>query len=767
MLLELLQGLALLLALCFLYGVLLRLCQQRPRLLMLASGLLFGGICAIGMWAPAHVAPGVFVDARSVVLSMAALVCGPGVALLAASLAAVLRWWLGGSGVVIGLLVIAASSGLGLLYRWLQPRWRLGTGPLALLLFGLLLHLAVAGLLQWEAPETVARFNQLLAWPFVLVFGLATAFLGWLLQDLQQRQRTEADLTASQRRLHTLLHDLPAISVQGYRADGTTIYWNKASEHLYGYSAAEALGRNLLELIVPAPMHAGVRQAIEDMFRTGVPIPAGELRLQHKDGHAVDVFSSHAYLPLPGQEAEMFCLDIDLSARKAAEEQARFLALYDPLTQLPNRRLLADRLQQALAASVRSGLGGALLCLDIDHFKTLNDSQGHAAGDQLLALLAQRLQACVREQDTVARIGGDEFVVLLAALATTPLESAAQTRVLGERILQALRQPCQIDGQEQHPSASMGATLFGPQSGDAQALLQQADLAMYRAKEAGRNQLHFFDPVMQAAAHQRQQLITELHKALREQELRLYYQPQVDADGQITGAEVLLRWQHPERGMIAPGLFIPLAEETGQILALGEWVLQQALAQQARWRQQPRLALLHLSVNVSARQFRHTDFVADLHELLQRSGTQARCITLELTESLLLQDVDEVSTLMQALRSLGLQLSLDDFGTGYSSLGYLKRLHLTQVKIDQGFVRGMLHDHKDVAIARSIITLAQELGLTVVAEGVETEAHHQLLQAHGCRHFQGYLFGRPMPLAEFEALVQAHNGTPTASTGRQ
>ena len=393
--------------------------------------------------------------------------------------------------------------------------------------------------------------------------------------------------------------------------------------------------------------------------------------------------------------------------------------------------------------------------LDVDNFKTLNDSQGHVAGDQLLVEVARRLQASVQADDTVARLGGDEFVVLLHNLGTDPFQAAAQVRALGDKILQRLRQPCQLGAQEHHTTASMGATMVHAAPCSAEELLKQADLALYRAKEEGRNTLRFFDPVMQAAVNQRLQLQAELHKALRQGELALFYQPQVDAQGRIVGAEALLRWHHPEKGLVAPGLFIPLAEETGQILALGRWVLETALRQQGQWRLDPVLAALNLSINVSARQFRQAEFVAELRELLLASGADPRRIKLELTESLLLQDVEQVIAIMQALRSLGLGLSLDDFGTGYSSLGYLKRLPLDQVKIDQGFVRGMLQDEKDAAIAHSIIALAHRLGLGVVAEGVETEAHHRFLLAQGCRDFQGYLFGRPEPLADFEQRAKA------------
>ena len=779
MLLELTKSLALLFSLCFLYGLVLRVYRGRPIAEQLVSGLLFGGICVLGMWSPIELVPGALIDARTVVLSMAALVCGPWAALLATALAISVRWELGGAGMANGMLVILASSGLGLLYRVLHQCRRVPVTPLAMLVFGVFLHGGLLGLLFLIDHAFTLRFQQQWFMAYLLVFPVATPLLGWLLQDLRQRRTIEdalaehvAKLQDSEHRLHLLLNDLPAISVQGYRPDGTTVYWNKASELLYGYSKQEAIGKSLLELIIPSPMHDGVRQAMANMFATGVPIPAGELRLQRKDGSLIDVFSSHAFVQVPGQPPELFCLDIDLSARKAAKEEARFLALYDPLTQLPNRRLLVDRLQQALAGSLRSGQGVAVLGLDVDHFKTLNDSQGHAAGDALLVEIARRLQACVRKQDTVARIGGDEFVVLLAELSLEPEQASAQARGMGERMLEALRQPCRIGGQELQPSASIGVAMASATAAGHEELLKQADLAMYRAKSAGRGQMQFFDPLMQAAANERLLLQSELHRALRDQEFVLHYQPQVDAGGAVIGAEVLLRWQHPERGLVAPGVFIPLAEETGQILGMGRWVLETALRQQAQWRDDARFAQLGLSVNVSARQFRQPGFVAELRELLQASGADPRRIKLELTESLLLQDEEHVIALMHELRGMGLSLSLDDFGTGYSSLGYLKRLPLDQIKIDQGFVRNVMREPKDAAIARSIIAMSHLLGLEVIAEGVETELHHQFLLQHDCRYFQGYLFGRPEPLEAFaqRILAQAAAGnsgdSPAASASK-
>ena len=879
MFIELVKGVALLLALCFLHGFNIRVWRQHPWVGQVFSGLIFGGICVVGMLTPVVLMPGVIFDARSVVLSMAGLFGGPLVAGIAALMAATGRLWLGGAGAEVGLMVIGLCTALGLVYREGRARGRLGVEPVTLALFGLLLHTAVIALFQLLPAEAVQRINQTLALPYLLTFTPATVVLGLLLHDVEQRMATERALTGTAARLHaitqaipdvllvldaqgryvevlspndsalvasapvlvgqrlhdvlpaeqagrfmalirdtlqsgqthsveyemqtlsglrqfegrtqplgvqvggqaavvflarditkrkqaesalreselrfrSLLRNIPSISVQGYLQDGTTSYWNQASEQLYGYTAEEAIGSNLLDLIIPPPMRDGVRAHMQHMFATGEVIPAGELQLQRKDGTLVHVFSSHAYIQVPGHPPEMFCIDIDISGRKAAEDEARYLAFYDALTQLPNRRLLVDRLQQVLVNGARSGLTTAVLFVDLDNFKTLNDTRGHEVGDLLLKDVAQRLRSCVREQDTVARLGGDEFVVVLQNLSSDAPEAAAQARTLGELILAQLRQPYELAGHEHHFTASIGVTLLTHQRDSVDEVLKQADMAMYRAKDAGRNTLRFFAPDMQQAVNRRALLETELHNGLRRAQFLLLYQPQVDSQGRVTGAEALVRWQHPVQGMVPPSEFIPLAEESGLILPLGHWVMETALRQQARWQQDPVFAHLSLAINVSARQFLQDDFVAQVLALVRQTGANPAQIKLELTESLLLDNVDSVIATMRALKAHGLGFSLDDFGTGYSSPSYLKRLPLDQIKIDQGFVRDVLLDASDAAIARSIIALAGSLGLSVIAEGVETTAHHQFLLAHGCQAFQGYLFGRPLTLEDFESRVR-------------
>ncbi len=437
----------------------------------------------------------------------------------------------------------------------------------------------------------------------------------------------------------------------------------------------------------------------------------------------------------------------DITERKRAQAEIARLAFYDELTGLPNRRLLQDRLEQALLLSARDGQHGALLFLDMDNFKAVNDSMGHDWGDALLQQVAQRLAGCVRASDTVARLGGDEFIIVLPSLHGEAARAAAMAEVVALKILGALGQPYPIGSGLQHSTPSIGIALFQGQAQAVSALLQQADLAMYQAKSSGRNTFCFFDAAMQAQASARAALEADMRLGLERGEFLLHYQRVVDAQGQVLGAEALVRWQHPQRGLVLPGEFIALAEQTGLILPLGQQLLRLACEQLARWQQQPACRDWVLAVNVSAQEFRHPGFVPQVQTTLAQTGVDATRLKLELTESLLLHDVEGSIAKMQALRACGLRFALDDFGTGYSSLAYLKRLPLDQLKIDQSFVRDLLTDANDAAIACTVLGLGRSLGLEVLAEGVETPSQRKFLLRHGCQRFQGYLFGRPGPAA--------------------
>jgi diguanylate cyclase (GGDEF)-like protein/PAS domain S-box-containing protein len=527
---------------------------------------------------------------------------------------------------------------------------------------------------------------------------------------------------------------------------------NRAFTKNTGYSEVEAIGQT--PSLLDSDRHDAefFRDLWETIDRTGGW--QGEVWNRCKNGEVVPTYMTITALKDDqGAVTHYIGVHHDITQRKLAEEEIRHLAFFDHLTRLPNRRLLMDRLTQVMAASTRSKKYGSLLFIDLDNFKTLNDTRGHDTGDQLLQQVAQRLSLCIRQGDTVARLGGDEFVIMLDDLSEHPQEAATQTETVGEKVLLALNQPYQLGGFEHISTPSIGVTLFVEHHGTIDDLLKRADLAMYQAKAAGRNTLRFFDPAMQAVVTQRAELETGLREALLKDQFLLHYQSQVDAVGRITGVEVLLRWQHPEKGLMSPAGFIPFAEESGLIVPIGKWVLQSACAQLVQWAARPDLAHLTIAVNISARQLKLPNFVAEVLAVIDQSGANANQIKLELTESLLLDDVEDVIAKMAKLKSHGVHFSLDDFGTGYSSLAYLKRLPLNQLKIDQSFVRDILVDTNDAAIAKMVIALAETLELSVIAEGVETTEQRDVLANLGCYSYQGYLYGRPMPIADFEASV--------------
>lgn len=535
-------------------------------------------------------------------------------------------------------------------------------------------------------------------------------------------------------------------------ANRTILRVNKSFCRVTGYSPEEVIGRQ-------SSMFRSGRQ--DDAFyaemwtiinRDGMW--QGEIWNKRKNGEIYPGYISISAIKNEQGEVTNYVSTLnDITESKAAAEEIQSLAFYDPLTGLPNRRLLVDRLSQAVAATRRTGNGGALLFLDLDHFKTLNDTLGHDLGDLLLQQVGERLTSCVREGDTVARLGGDEFVVMLEDLSTNSIEAATQVEYVGLKILDALNRPYQLDMHEYHSTPSIGVALFSDHGNTQEELLKHADIAMYQAKKAGRNTLRFFDPEMQEAINGRAALEAELRKALDRKQFELYYQMQVNGDGHPLGAEVLIRWVHPERGLIPPCDFIPLAEETGLIVPIGEWVVDTACAQIKIWQAQPKTKHLTLSVNVSAKQFRQPDFVSQIQAMVEHYGINPMLLKLELTESMLLDQVEKTVEIMGSLKEIGIRFSLDDFGTGYSSLQYLKKLPLYQLKIDQSFVRDIAVDVSDQAIVRTIIAMAQTLNLSVIAEGVETERQRQLLHDSGCSSYQGYLFAKPVPIAEFEKIL--------------
>ena len=528
---------------------------------------------------------------------------------------------------------------------------------------------------------------------------------------------------------------------------------NHAFTDITGYSAEDSVGKTTYLNTSPIQNTAFYTSMCDSINSTGMW--KGEISARRKNG---EVYPEYIHITAVkntlGIVTNYVSTHFDITSSKAASDKIERLAFYDPLTELPNRRLFLDRLKQALAVSAHSGKRGALLFLDLDRFKNLNDTLGHDVGDLLLQQVSVRLTACLREGDSVARFGGDEFVVLLENLSEDATGAAAQTKNIAAKISLSLNLPYQLSTHLYYNTPSIGATLFIGHELVAEELLKQADIAMYQSKAKGRNTFRFFDHRMQQAIIARVDLENELREAIKKQQFKLHYQMQVNHDGQPWGAEVLICWQHPKRGIISPRDFIPLAEDLGLILPIGQWVLDTVCAQLKKWQKNPLTRDIVIAVNVSAKQLHQPDFVEQVLATIQRHGTNPARLKLELTESMLINNINDIIDKMSTLNNIGICFSLDDFGTGYSSLQYLKILPLEQLKIDQSFVRDITTDSSDRIIVRTIITMAASLGINVIAEGVETKEQRQFLLNKGCLNYQGYLFSKPVPIAEFEAIFK-------------
>jgi two-component system CheB/CheR fusion protein len=566
------------------------------------------------------------------------------------------------------------------------------------------------------------------------------------IRDITERKKIETELriaaTAFESKEGIIITDV----------NNTIIRVNKAFTHMTGYTAAEVIGKN------PRILSAGYQNSDfyaemwNAIFDTGSW--EGELWNKRKNG---DTYPERLLITAvknaEGQITNYVGTIADITESKAAADEIKHLAFYDPLPHLPNRRSLLDRLHHALIASELSGKIGAVLYIDLDNFKTLNDTLGHNIGDMLLQEVATRLQSCIRDSDTVARLGGDEFVVILTELSELPDEAKKYTQLIANKITATISQPYQLDSHEYQTSGSIGITLFKNHEASKEDLLKQADIAMYEAKTAGRNTSCFFNPSMQILINARVTQELELRQAVEKEQFVLFFQTQNTHDGKIVSAEVLIRWQHPDTGLIFPSDFIHLAEQTGLIMPIGQWVLEKACIQLKAWENNPLAKHLVLAVNVSAKQFHQPDFVEQVRQVLNLTAINPDRLTLELTESLVLDDVNDTVTKMKALRAVGVHFSMDDFGTGYSSLSHLKKLPINELKIDYSFVRDITVDTDDAAIVQTIIAMAHNLGLKVIAEGVETEAQRTFLEQHGCLVYQGYLFSKPLPIDEFEILL--------------
>jgi diguanylate cyclase (GGDEF)-like protein/PAS domain S-box-containing protein len=567
-------------------------------------------------------------------------------------------------------------------------------------------------------------------------------------RDVTDARQTEESLRISEERFRTIARATTDV-VWDWNLEDDTLWASDSIESVFGYTVTDFSGpiRAWSDHIHPDERErvvSHIRSAIEGFDDQWMD----EYRFLRKDG-SVALVLDRGYIirDAGGRATRMIGAMVDLTERRQAERRIEYLAYYDVLTQLPNRQLLMDRLQRALDACAEQRATHALFFIDLDNFKSLNDTLGHAVGDQMLKQVAQRLGGCVSHQDTVARFGGDEYVVLLEGMSADIERACAQARAVGERMLTTLRQPYKLDQYCHHSTASIGIVLFSDARDDIGELLKRADMAMYEAKGAGRNTLRLFNPGMEAALSARMALENDLRQALREceREFDLHYQPQIDRHGQVTGVEALVRWRHPTRGLISPAEFIPLAEETGQIMALGQWVLKKACDQLLAWAASPATARIEVAVNVSARQFHHPQFVAQVLAAVAVPGIDARRLKLELTETSLLENIDDTIAKMNVLKLHGVSFALDDFGTGYSSLAYLKQLPLDMLKIDRSFVLDLLTNQNDAVIARTIIALGRSLGLRVLAEGVETAAQRDFLFQHGCDAYQGYLCAPALP----------------------
>lgn len=870
MILELIKNATLLVTLCWMHGMLMRYLDGRLLLGKVCAGILFGVVCIIGMATPLVLSDGLIFDGRTVVLSMAAFFGGPLVGVIAGAMAALSRWWIGGVGVLPGVLNVLVPMLMGLLYGHLYRRGRVPFNVAALLIFAVLLQaLQVLNLALLPADQFVFFLQHGLV-PMVAVLVPATLLLGLLLRDIELQklarealQQSEAQLRAITeavpdialvldedgrylkvkspdndlllakgeellgRRLHdvlptsqvelfmqfisrTLDSDTPQsleygmqtpvghrvfeararrldVSIEGKRAvvlmarditDRVTLELdrriaaiafesqqgmlvtdaktnilkvNRAFSRISGYSSEDVVGQ-------PTRMLGSGRQGPEfyqELWRTLAEegVWEGEVWNRRKNGEIFPEWLTISAVRDEQQRVTNYVASLtDISERKSAEQKIQRLAFYDPLTGLPNRRLLRDRLQQAQILSARKGQCAALIFMDLDDFKNVNDLLGHQAGDDLLCQVAERLKHSLRELDTVARLGGDEFVILLEGLEHCAEEAGAQAEHIGSKILQALREPYEVNGQRFSCSASLGVVLFNDEQQTVDELMQHADLSMYSVKAAGKNALSFYDPKMQEAVSNRLKFEHELRQGIADGEFVMYLQAQTNQCGELEGAEALVRWQHPQRGLLGPGTFIELAERSGLIEQLDLSTLLLGCNQLAQWAGKPKMAGLSLAVNISARLLYRDDFVDLIKQILHSSGANPQHLKLEITESLLLTDKHKAVQRMQVLRAMGIRFSIDDFGTGYSSMAYLQQLPLDQLKIDQSFVRDLPGSHSSLAIVRAILAMAESLELEVIAEGVETQAQQQALSESGCKHFQGYLFGKPVAAQAFESM---------------
>lgn len=599
-------------------------------------------------------------------------------------------------------------------------------------------------------------------WILISIFAVFTLLSGGItltivLRNLHKRDLTLQEANESLRVAATAFETQEGMMVTN--ADKSILRVNRAFSKITGYTPEEVIGRK------PNVLSSGEHKAsfYSEMWyeikQSGYW--EGEVWNQRKNR---EVYPQKLTITAVRNTEDVVTNYVgtlnDITRNKQAEKEIADLAYFDPLTRLPNRRLLIDRLHHALVTHNRNDYKGALLFLDLDHFKTLNDTLGHDMGDQLLKQVAERLVLCLRESDTVSRFGGDEFVILIESLSKSSEQAATQVEDVATKILNYLYAPYSLAGHNYRASTSIGITLFHGDTIGVEELLKQADIALYQAKDDGRNSMRFFDPQMQEKITRKAELETELNQAIELEQFELYYQIQMNNSHTPLGAEALIRWNHPTRGVISPAEFIPLAEQNGSIVLIGQWVLNKACEQLQLWQNNSKTKALSLSINVSVKQFHQEDFVETVQTALAFYKVQAQQLKLELTESMLLNDIDGTIAKMLELSKLGIQFSLDDFGTGYSSLQYLKKLPLYQLKIDKSFIDGLANNSYDQEIVRTIIAMSHSLGLSVIAEGVENEQQLLCLLDEGCLHYQGYFFGKPEKITAYETRINQIESDP-------
>ena len=762
----LLNNTAIMLALGVIYDTLGLHGIRDRRKRQLISGLLIGTLGIAIMLTPWQLMPGVFFDTRWVLISLSALFFGFTPTLIAVIMTVSFRLYQGGAGAHIGSLVIIVPALIGLAWRYASKYFHQPLDIGRLYLFGVVIQLSVLACFLL-LPESIRDRTITAVGPsMMIIFPVGTMLLGLILRRQRDRRSAERALKRSQLQLdreRSLLRGLiDALPDMIFFKDTKERFLgcNQAFERYIGCTEKELFNKSDNE--VSESINRDFLERINHQLNDGQDKLQYEEKVTYPDGS--EVVHHCVKVKFYGQNGHLYGtvgISHDITELKEAEDKISSLAFYDPLTRLPNRRLLLDRLKMMIARCQRSKLYSALLFIDLDHFKDINDTRGHSVGDELLKAVAARLLDHIRKIDTAARLGGDEFVVVIGEISGEQSITVRIAEEIAEKLRSALSEPYLLESKTEsvsrqpnlhYCSASIGICVFSNRLEEDE-VLRQADMAMYQSKASGRNTIRFFDPEMQSVRDESMALQLDLRKALASGELELYYQVQIDNIAGVKGAEALLRWNHPTRGLVSPESFITMAEETGLIIPIGQWVLKTACDQLRHWQTQPQMRNMQIAVNVSARQFRQQNFADEVEQVILHTGINPECLKLELTESLVLDDIDGAIDKMLQLNQLGVSFSMDDFGTGHSSLSNLKRLPLEQIKIDRSFIRDLTTDPDDAVIIKAIINLSASLNLKVLAEGVETEAQCQFLYANGCNQYQGYLFSRPIPAKQFETLV--------------